>query len=58
VDIEAVDNISHKIVAPKQILTKNAPSRARMAIQAGDVIFSLVRPYLKNIAIVPQELDG
>src|SRR6266700_924628 len=58
VDIEAVDNIAQKIVAPKQLPTTNAPSRARMAIQAGDVIFSLVRPYLKNIAIVPQELDG
>src|SRR6266702_1099342 len=58
VDIEAVDNIAQKIVAPKQLPTTNAPSRARMAIQAGDVIFSLVRPYLKNIAIVPKELDG
>jgi type I restriction enzyme, S subunit len=58
VDIEAVDNVSQKIVAPKRILKSAAPSRARMAIQSGDVIFSLVRPYLKNIAIVPQELDG
>jgi type I restriction enzyme, S subunit len=58
VDIEAVNNIAQKIVAPKRISTAKAPSRARMAIQAGDVIFSLVRPYLKNIAIVPKELDG
>jgi type I restriction enzyme, S subunit len=27
-------------------------------VLAGDVIFSLVRPYLKNIAIVSAELDG
>jgi len=47
-----------KIVAPKRLAKTDAPSRARMALQAGDVIFSLVRPYLKNIAIVPQELDG
>ncbi len=58
VDIEAVDNITQKIVAPRKLSTADAPSRARMAIQVGDIIFSLVRPYLKNIAIVPQELDG
>jgi len=58
VDIEAVDNTAQKIVAAKRLPTTQAPSRARMAIQTGDVIFSLVRPYLKNIAIVPQELDG
>jgi type I restriction enzyme, S subunit len=58
VDIEAVDNAAQKIVAPKRILNKNAPSRARMAIHTGDIIFSLVRPYLKNIALVPGGLDG
>lgn len=29
-----------------------------MEIHTGDVLFSLVRPYLKNIAIVPPSLDG
>ncbi len=29
-----------------------------MAIEAGDVIFSSARPCLKNIAVVPRELDG
>ena len=28
-----------------------------MGIRTGDVIFSLVRPYLKNLAIVPSDLD-
>ena len=58
VDIEAVDNTTHKIVAPKQVPISEAPSRAREIIHSGDVIFSLVRPYLKNVAIVPSELDG
>jgi type I restriction enzyme, S subunit len=58
VDIDALDNTAQKIVTPKRISTSEAPSRARMAINAGDIIFSLVRPYLKNIAIVPKELDG
>ena len=57
VDIDALDNRTNKITSPKQIKGSDAPSRARMAIRKGDVLFSLVRPYLKNIAIVPDELD-
>lgn len=57
VDIEALDNTSQRIIAPKRLLKAEAPSRARMAIKAGDIIFSLVRPYLKNLAVVPEELD-
>lgn len=58
VDIEALDNTRQRIVAPKTILNQQAPSRARMRIRSGDVLFSLVRPYLKNIAVVPPELDN
>jgi type I restriction enzyme S subunit len=57
VDIEALDNSSQKIVNPKKLPSSEAPGRARMVIHANDVIFSLTRPYLKNIAIVPPELD-
>lgn len=35
-----------------------APSRARQAIRAGDVLVSTVRPNLNAVAIVPQVLDG
>ncbi|HZO75841.1 MAG TPA: restriction endonuclease subunit S [Ktedonobacteraceae bacterium] len=58
VDIEALDNNIQKIVAPKKILSKEAPGRARLVIHTNDIIFSLTRPYLKNIAIVPPELDN
>ena len=58
IDIEAIDNKKQQVVAPKRIANRAAPSRARNAVQAGDVIFALVRPYLKNIAIVPVELDS
>ena len=57
VDIEALDNAAQRITAPKRLKTNAAPSRARVAIRKGDVIFSLVRPYLKNIAVVPGHLD-
>lgn len=57
VDISAIDNTVGKIVSPKEILGQNAPSRARKVIQTGDIIFATTRPYLKNIALVPPELD-
>lgn len=58
VDISAIDNTVGKIVSPKEILGQHAPSRARKVIRAGDVIFATTRPYLKNIALVPPDLDG
>ncbi len=58
VDIQAVDNTAQRITSPKRTRNSDAPSRARVEIKSGDVLFSLVRPYLKNIARVPPELDG
>lgn len=57
VDIDAIDNGEHRITNVKGLPTSKAPSRARKVIRTGDVLISLVRPYLKNIAIVPDELD-
>lgn len=37
VDITSVDNVSKRIVAPKHLLGRDAPSRARQIIRAGDV---------------------
>ena len=58
VDISSIDNKSNRIKAPKRLNMAEAPSRARQKIQAGDVLFSTVRPYLRNIAPVGQGLDG
>ena len=58
VDIGAIDNASLTIVDPKVLLGRNAPSRARRFIRAGDVLFSTVRTYLRNVAVVPDSLDG
>jgi type I restriction enzyme S subunit len=57
VDIEAVDNAAQRIGTVREIPVAEAPSRARVQIKKGDVLFSLVRPYLKNIARVPEHLD-
>jgi type I restriction enzyme S subunit len=58
IDIAAINNDSLKIVEPKRYRGADAPSRARQIIQAGDILFSTVRTYLKNIAQVPREYDG
>ena len=54
VDIDAINNKANIIDKPKTIRTGDAPSRASRYTQAGDVLFSMVRPYLRNIAIVPE----
>ncbi len=58
VDISSIDNKANCIVATKEMLGADAPSRARKPIRDGDVLFSTVRTYLKNVAPVPARLSG
>ena len=58
IDIASIDNAIKKIVSPKKYLGKDAPSRARQVVRVNDVVFSTVRTYLMNIAMVPEQLDG
>ena len=58
VDIGSIDKSTQTIGEPKTFLGRDAPSRARRMIHEGDVLFSTVRTYLKNIAAVPEEFDG
>ena len=57
-DIASIDNKTFRVVAPKSYLGKDAPSRARQKVTSGDTLFSTVRTYLKNIAMVPPEFHG
>ncbi len=53
IDVGAIDNARATITDAVQILrAADAPSRARKLVQQGTVLYSTVRPYLKNIAIV------
>ncbi|HXP71644.1 MAG TPA: restriction endonuclease subunit S [Candidatus Dormibacteraeota bacterium] len=58
VDISSICNKTFKITDAKSFRGKDAPSRARRPIKAGDVLFSNVRTYLRNIALVPNNLDA
>lgn len=55
IDIDSIDNHAHAITKPKRLSVQESPSRASRAIQHGSVLFSMVRPYLQNIAFVPVE---
>jgi type I restriction enzyme S subunit len=57
VDISSINNDMNKISDFKKIRGEDAPSRARQSIQPYDVLFSNVRTYLRNIAMVPDDLD-
>ena len=50
-DIDSIDNHLN-IVRPKSISVSLAPSRASRHTENGDVLFSMVRPYLRNIAMI------
>ena len=57
IDIDSIDNKRQEVRAPKETLVKDAPSRASRAVHHGDVLFSMVRPYLKNIALIDESLQ-
>ncbi len=58
VDVSSISRDALSIKGTSRILGKDAPSRARKLIRAGDVIFATVRPSLRRVATVPPDLDG
>jgi len=58
IDVASIDNMKGIISdATQTIDPSDAPSRARKIVNLGTVIYSTVRPYLQNIAIVDQEFN-
>ena len=55
IDIDAIDNRLHQVKEAKNLPVSNAPSRASRAVKNGSVLFSLVRPYLENIALIEEK---
>lgn len=59
IDVGSIDNLSGKLNKGDNILTpEEAPSRARKIVAKGSVIYSTVRPYLLNVAIIEREFDA
>lgn len=57
-DINSIDNKINQIVEPKTYKWADAPSRAQQIVKSGDILFSTVRTYLKNIARVRDEFEN
>ena len=54
IDIDSINKNKQCISDVKIIESEKAPSRASRYTEKGDVVFSMVRPYLRNIALVPE----
>ena len=57
IDVTAIDKENGLIIGPRVLAPSEAPSRARKIIQRGDVIYSCVRPYLLNIAVIEDDYE-
>lgn len=58
VDIDSIDNKRYKIREVKPNPVSELSSRARRVLKKGHIVYSLVRPYLNNIAIVEEDLEN
>lgn len=53
IDIGSIDNEHQKLNDKETIIEpEKAPSRARKTVEIGDIVYSTVRPYLHNMAII------
>ncbi len=55
IDIDSIDNVNQCVSAIKVLPSDQAPSRASRFTEKNNILFSMVRPYLRNIAIVTEE---
>ena len=55
IDISSIDNKAHSMTSTTELVFNEAPSRAQQIVQNGDVLVSMVRPNLRNVAIVSSE---
>lgn len=51
IDISSIDNKIFSIRETKEILGKDAPSRAKKLVEKWDILYATTRPNLKNIAL-------
>lgn len=55
IDIDAIDNKKQVIRESKLLPVNQLSSRARRVLKKGNILYSLVRPYLHNLAIIEDE---
>ncbi len=57
IDVTSIDKENGIVADPKVLPASEAPSRARKITRKGDVIYSCVRPYLLNVAVIEIDFD-
>lgn len=55
IDISSIDNNAHSMTSTTELVFSEAPSRAQQIVQNGDILVSMVRPNLQNVASVCSE---
>ena len=58
VDIDAIDNHNFVIREAKQKTVRELSTRARRVLKPNFIAYSTVRPYLKNIAVIEDDLEN
>lgn len=57
IDVTAINKESGIVAEPKVLAKDETPSRARKIASQGDVLYSCVRPYLLNVAVLDRDFD-
>ncbi|MDR6262074.1 type I restriction enzyme S subunit [Klebsiella sp. SORGH_AS 826] len=58
IDVSSIDNKTGVVSHSSQVISASAaPSRARKVVKKGTLIYSTVRPYLLNIAIIDRDFE-
>ena len=57
IDVASINKELGFIEEPNIVTAENAPSRARKLVKKGTVIYSTVRPYLLNIAVINDDFS-
>lgn len=57
IDVTSIDKENGKVAGAKVLQVNEAPSRARKAVRKDDVVYSCVRPYLLNVAVVEKDFN-
>lgn len=57
IDVGSIDQDLGAVRSPSVVAASNAPSRARKIVRRGTVIYSTIRPYLLNIAIIDEDFE-
>lgn len=57
IDVTAINKEAGVVAEPNVLAKDEAPSRARKIAAIGDVLYSCVRPYLLNVAVLDKEFE-